>query len=1325
MKTKDNLGFGMYGLCFLIVSALIFSAAIVPACSVEDDEVNIPQADTDSWERNIESPRYFMYDDFNMLLRPRDILNVEEEENNGLERTFIGVTSVRADSPVIYLDSDNELYITVYNIGGSIGEPIYTENITATIGNIDELRDEYYENPWVEKLEKAIESLEESVIQVKQHQREESIRSVRNAVEHLIAAEQVGNGIPTEDIIIELTENVKFKVGTVICEAGRNFGTDNPDVIEAARIYDAALEKFIEKEYDLALYNFIDAYEIVLNVYTCDVNIDMYSWMPEGTETEIDRMRIEGLEAEEHKLLTVNWHPTRRGMHHIRFNMTGEYEVYGSPVETVEAPPRIMSFGFTVTQEAEEKITWWDGHTVPTNEEEEYPSPGYNSTEIVMKKSPFGQGGNLVIENGGTLIFNDNVTFVIENPDYAGQFGINITAGGKFIVNSPLRSTTIMSSAENHLLTYFFHNYGTADFLGANVMYTYGDRNDLTEPGGIQNFEGSVCVLDNTNILEADTHSVYITGDVEAYISGEETVIGRLDGYNPDIAKGHGIWVTSSAQDNGVTRSTPRIEDVTVQYNRMDGICIEGSTPGPIHARSLYRHAPGDYDLQLTDDGNESTQPVIAAGNGNRYMVYLDEDAQHINFMMSSDKGITWTDPIVVPESDIEEGYIGNIDFAADGDNLAVAWEVWTQVYPWDPEEAPTLYVQYSSNGGDIWANEPYIISLSCFPSVDVEGDIIYVAYLYRPDPPFPITGSVMIKWTGDGWSETDEHDFEIEVGIPEIAVADDTIHVAIASEGYIYYIYSQDGGGNWTDSEEIVSYGGPFAPEMPYGYISMDATENNVYLVWCRFNFFTGNYNVYGMYAEYISEEWVWSDDILISTGSSGNSIYPDVAIDTDGNWHVVWMEEGNEFTRIRYSRLLDRDDKVIVPNMDLTPDTPHAILPSISIDSEGYACVVWSDERGDATEIYIKQANGVIYNSIVRYNKDGGTTLLGSEGVKISHNIVSDNDGKGGISLDESNNNTITSNIVSNSENNGISNIRSDGIFLSSSDYNMVEYNIVSYSGWGIYILDSTEGNIIKGNNVSESDIGIHVYESSYNNMITGNNVSDNRLGILLFIYAKSNTIHGNNVSYNEIGISISNSHYNNNITENIISHNEEVGIVFSGTHNNTIDNNTISYNGDGIIISRGIHWTTDNTISNNNITNNQNAGIILDGNTNGLDNNLINNGVMYDQFGIPMHNIIMENVLSYNHYGVYIDSAFDNIIYNNNFINNTNQAWDNDDNQWDTGDPAKEGKGGNYWSDYEGEDRGDGIGDIPYEIDGGAGAQDNYPWMEQDGWTFYSNE
>ncbi len=99
--------------------------------------------------------------------------------------------------------------------------------------------------------------------------------------------------------------------------------------------------------------------------------------------------------------------------------------------------------------------------------------------------------------------------------------------------------------------------------------------------------------------------------------------------------------------------------------------------------------------------------------------------------------------------------------------------------------------------------------------------------------------------------------------------------------------------------------------------------------------------------------------------------------------------------------------------------------------------------------------------------------------------------------------------------------------------------------------------------------------------------------------------------------------------------------------------------------------------------------------------------------------VNNTISSNTLSNTYKSIRLWDSSGNSIYHNNFINNTYQASDNDNNQWDDGYPG----GGNYWSDYNGSDiyhgpdqnysGGDGIGDIEHTVIGGPN-MDNYPLM-----------
>jgi parallel beta-helix repeat protein len=79
----------------------------------------------------------------------------------------------------------------------------------------------------------------------------------------------------------------------------------------------------------------------------------------------------------------------------------------------------------------------------------------------------------------------------------------------------------------------------------------------------------------------------------------------------------------------------------------------------------------------------------------------------------------------------------------------------------------------------------------------------------------------------------------------------------------------------------------------------------------------------------------------------------------------------------------------------------------------------------------------------------------------------------------------------------------------------------------------------------------------------------------------------------------------------------------------------------------------------------------------------------------------------------FGIYIGYLSNcNILYHNNLISNTINAYDTCTNQWNST------TAGNYWSDYEGNDTNhDGIGDDPHPIPGGTSV-DHFPLMQP--WT-----
>ncbi|MDI6642260.1 MAG: CARDB domain-containing protein, partial [Elusimicrobiota bacterium] len=163
-----------------------------------------------------------------------------------------------------------------------------------------------------------------------------------------------------------------------------------------------------------------------------------------------------------------------------------------------------------------------------------------------------------------------------------------------------------------------------------------------------------------------------------------------------------------------------------------------------------------------------------------------------------------------------------------------------------------------------------------------------------------------------------------------------------------------------------------------------------------------------------------------------------------------------------------------------------------------------------------------------------------------------------------------------------------------------------------------------------------------------------------------------------------------YNNTIVGCQVINNSYAGIILCDrVHNNTIENNNISMNQHFGVLG---HALLGSKIVSNRFYMNSDAGVQL--------------------YNGALDNFIEKNVFTKNGYGLRIFFGIgsfpsnNNTIYHNNFINNTQNAFDEHTNFWNTNTV------GNYWDDYDGyDDDGDGIGDVPYCIPGGSN-KDDYP-------------
>lgn len=163
---------------------------------------------------------------------------------------------------------------------------------------------------------------------------------------------------------------------------------------------------------------------------------------------------------------------------------------------------------------------------------------------------------------------------------------------------------------------------------------------------------------------------------------------------------------------------------------------------------------------------------------------------------------------------------------------------------------------------------------------------------------------------------------------------------------------------------------------------------------------------------------------------------------------------------------------------------------------------------------------------------------------------------------------------------------------------------------------------------------------------------------------------------------------------------------GVRVENAEKNTITGNEIRNCTEGI--SFGEAW--NNTVSWNTIANNT-RGISGTSWYNIIRGNLITNNTHGIRYNHAQDDMVYENNITHNEYGVYIDfNCYNNTFFHNNFVNNTIQAYaeQGQANVWDDGYPS----GGNYWSEYidvndyqgphQNETGPDHVWDHPYEID-----------------------
>jgi parallel beta-helix repeat protein len=327
-------------------------------------------------------------------------------------------------------------------------------------------------------------------------------------------------------------------------------------------------------------------------------------------------------------------------------------------------------------------------------------------------------------------------------------------------------------------------------------------------------------------------------------------------------------------------------------------------------------------------------------------------------------------------------------------------------------------------------------------------------------------------------------------------------------------------------------------------------------------------------------------------------------------------------------------------------------------------------------------------------------------------SDNTVERNNISQGIEINnDSKNNTVTANNLSGG------NISMEGVLgIERNESNNIISSNTLVNG-GIYLND-VSNNILKNNSVSMAGAGFGVSGDDLSSFINDIDYSNTINGKRIYYLTNKTDIVISPSNYPKIGfLVLANCHGVTVQSTNL----HMQGILMAYTSNSVIKNNNISnVYGNGLTLE----YSSNNTILEN-IFEADNVGISFSESSQNL---VSGNSIMRNQDGILIstrysshNNIITLNNIAGNEVGIHFVESSNNLIYNNNFNGNSKQTYgppvevwgplpipghSYSRNVWDNGSV-----GGNYWSDYKGNDLNrDGLGDAPYVID--ENNRDDYP-------------
>jgi len=353
---------------------------------------------------------------------------------------------------------------------------------------------------------------------------------------------------------------------------------------------------------------------------------------------------------------------------------------------------------------------------------------------------------------------------------------------------------------------------------------------------------------------------------------------------------------------------------------------------------------------RLTWNSGDSRGPAIATdSSGNLHLVWFDSTPglAKIYYKKSTDGGATWAANKRISWT---SGWSGYPAIAVDSsDNLHVVW--------WDSAPGNNeIYYTKSTDGGATWTASrrlTWTSGSSLYPALAVgfSGNLHLVWYDDTPG-----NSEIYYRKSSNGgvtWTTSQRLTFTSGRSIyPAIAVDSiGSVHVIWSDETpgnlEIYHKKSTDGGATWTANQRLTwtlgaaSYGASIAVN-PSGTLQ---------LVWN--DFAPGNEEIY--YRKSTDGGTTWTPSQRL-TWTSGSSLYPAIGVDSLGGLHVIWQDDTPGNNEIYYKKSTD-GGAIWTANQRLTWTSGQTRWPNIAVDFSDNLHAVWWDDTPGNNEIYYKK--------------------------------------------------------------------------------------------------------------------------------------------------------------------------------------------------------------------------------------------------------------------------------------------------------------------------------------------------------------------------------